>query len=203
MYALHKYAWSKWLQMCTSASASMCDPVSSSCPVSFESALRGLTWAATCLSLIRPNEAPPTNPLTAAHLFFSLFLSPTPLHICTVLLWGHWNTRISVPLANLMHEKDVLFRASLMMADIIHVFWLWWHRLTKEPPGETHVIAYSFYVSLVGIHFRRWSTEVSFWSPMVAKPCDHFHCDFTVDEWHVGNSIIEFPLIHRGLIDIQ
>lgn len=106
-YTLLENAWSKWLQMCTYASASLCDPVSSSCPVSFESALRGLTWAATCLSLIRPNEAPPPQPPHySTSVLFSLFVPHPPSHLHCTPLGALKHTCISVPLANHMHEED-------------------------------------------------------------------------------------------------
>lgn len=56
-------------------------------PVSSESALRGLTWAATCLGRADWTEAP-----TTSHLFLSRYFLPSPPHICTVLLQGRTHT---------------------------------------------------------------------------------------------------------------
>lgn len=65
----------------------------SSCSVSFESALRGLTWAATCLSRARSDQTEQRLPLQHSCSPLSPF-PPLPPHICTVLLRGrtHGNT---------------------------------------------------------------------------------------------------------------
>ena len=120
------------------------------CPVSSESALRGLTWAATWFSGAGSDQTEGRPPPARAHLFFSLWFLPSPPpHICTSTPGAntHWHTHthtdtlLHVPLANHMQEErdKTSSGASHMGADGT----LWfdivsWLTAAFAPPPSTH-----------------------------------------------------------------